>query len=153
VENLFVLGNSFSVISTASISLVTTTLLLRFIGATLLHSISSALVGFYWAKGKLLQKRRCLFIGIIFATIIHGIFNYLIEYFQDKNLLIYPSIFLLFALFFCSYDFEKLKKRGKINILEKHYSLCYTLNMEEEKNKDNIFVELAKVRVSRRPSQ
>ena len=114
VENLFVLGNSFSVISLASFSVVTTTLLLRFIGATLLHSISSALVGFYWARGKLLQKKKVyVFIGIVFATVIHGIFNYLIEYFQDKNLLVYPSIFLLIILFFIFMDFEKLKEVWK----------------------------------------
>jgi len=114
VENLFVLGSSFSVINLASFSIVTTTLLLRFIGATLLHSISSALVGFYWAKGKLLRKKKTLIpIGIILATLIHGIFNYLIGYFQDKNLLIYPSIFLLIALFFIFIDFEKLKEIWK----------------------------------------
>ncbi|MEW6616926.1 MAG: PrsW family intramembrane metalloprotease [Patescibacteria group bacterium] len=114
VENLFVLGNSFSVINLASFSVVTTTLLLRFIGATLLHSISSALVGFYWAKGKLLQKKKkFIFIGILFATLIHGTFNYLIEYFQDRNLLVYPSIFLLITLFFIFIDFEKLKEIWK----------------------------------------
>ncbi len=114
IENLFVLGNSFDVISAASFSIVGTTLLLRFIGATLLHSISSALVGFYWAKGKLLRKKKKLIpIGIIFATLIHGVFNYLIEYFQDKNLLIYPSIFLLIASFFIFVDFEKLKEIWK----------------------------------------
>jgi len=114
VENLFVLGNSFSIINLASFSIVTTTLLLRFIGATLLHSISSALVGFYWAKGKLLQKKKKFILtGILFATLIHGIFNYLIEYFQDKNLLVYPSIFLLIALFFIFIDFEKLKEIWK----------------------------------------
>lgn len=114
VENLFVLGNSFSVINLASFSVVTTTLLLRFIGATLLHSISSALVGFYWAKGKLLQKKKkFILIGVIFATFIHGTFNYLIEYFQDRNLLVYPSIFLLIALFFIFIDFERLKEAWK----------------------------------------
>lgn len=120
IENLFVLGNSLSVISTESLSIVGTTLILRFIGATLLHTVSSALVGFYWAKGKLLQKKtRYIVFGIFLGTLVHGIFNYLIEYFQDKNLLVYPSIFLLFALLFILIDFEKLKNAWKNRRREK----------------------------------
>jgi len=114
IENLFVLGSSFSAITSTSLSTAGTTLVLRFIGATLLHTISSALIGFYWAKGKILRKEiQYLAPGIIFGTTIHGIFNYLIEYFQGKNLLIYPSVFLLVALFFIFIDFEKLKNIKK----------------------------------------
>ncbi len=120
IENLFVLGNSFSIVSTESLSVVGTTLLLRFIGATLLHTVSSALVGFYWAKGKLLQKKtRYILFGIFLGTLVHGIFNYLIEYFQDKNLLVYPSMFLVFILFFIFIDFEKLKDMWKNRRREK----------------------------------
>lgn len=115
IENLFVLGNSFGILTTASLSEAGTTLILRFIGATLLHSISSALVGFYWAKG-LLKKKRGVFVvfGIVLATVVHAVFNYLIGHFQDENLLVYPSIFLLIALFFVLVDFEKLKEIWKI---------------------------------------
>ena len=86
-------------------------LILRFFGATLLHALTSGIVGFYWAKGKLrgmlLSK---LLIGLTIATIVHTIFNYLIMHFQQSNLLFYPSLFLAAAAFFVIVDFEKLEK-------------------------------------------
>jgi len=110
VENLFVISSSFSIISTATIEIIVSTLILRFIGATLLHILASGIVGYYWAKGKM---KHSVFVsvtfGIIIATFVHSVFNYLISEFQDANLLIYPSIFLITAVFFVLVDFEKLK--------------------------------------------
>lgn len=107
IENLFIAAsftqnlNLVSWIDTGNI------LTLRFIGATLLHTLSSALVGYYWAYGKIKQKSFIAF-GIFAATTIHSIFNYLILQFQNETLL-YPSIFLIIATFFILNDFEKIK--------------------------------------------
>lgn len=110
VENLFVLSSSFSTISTATIGIIASTLILRFIGATLLHTLASGIVGYHWAKGKMRHAvLPNVILGIVLATVVHGAFNYLIAEFQDANLLIYPSIFLLTAAFFVLVDFEKLK--------------------------------------------
>lgn len=94
-------------------------IILRFVGATLLHALSSALVGYYWAKG-LLEIRNCLPAGdlpkgekleiakgIILATLLHTIFNYLIII--SKEVIIYPIIFLTIAALFIFWDFEKVK--------------------------------------------
>lgn len=112
IENLFIISNVFNSITSASLSATTSILLLRFVGATLLHVLASALVGFYWAKGRI-EKRVVPFIvkGIAVATLVHGAFNYLILKFQNSSLL-YASILLIVAAFFVFQDFEKLKTRS-----------------------------------------
>lgn len=84
-------------------------IIIRFIGATLLHALSSALIGHYWARGmKLNIEGKMIFAGIVLASIFHIIFNYLVFKFSD--LLIYPTAFLVLLGFFVLYDFEELKK-------------------------------------------
>ncbi|MDD5547731.1 MAG: PrsW family glutamic-type intramembrane protease [Candidatus Pacebacteria bacterium] len=80
---------------------------LRFIGATLLHTLSSGLLGYYWARSILDKKRVLLAYGLIFASILHAIFNLLILKFEP---LFIPTAFLIFYAFFILYDFEKLKQ-------------------------------------------
>ncbi|KKU93805.1 MAG: Membrane protein [Candidatus Jorgensenbacteria bacterium GW2011_GWA1_48_13] len=101
IENLFIASSTFSVVTAASIFDTGQVLLLRFVGATLLHVLASGLLGFYWAKRKIST-------GLTVATVTHGIFNYLILSFENANLL-YATIFLVLAMFFLFQDFEKLK--------------------------------------------
>jgi RsiW-degrading membrane proteinase PrsW (M82 family) len=90
-----ILGNAFDITTR------------RFIGATLLHSLSSGLIGYYWALGISRQKvRKYLFIGLIIGTLLHAIFNYFII--KDISIA-YPTIFLTVVAFFVLKDFEKLK--------------------------------------------
>lgn len=112
VENLLVLASvAYGSGPASSPESFTEILILRFFGATLLHALTSGIVGFYWAKGKLrgtlLPK---LLTGIAIATIVHVMFNYLIMHFQQSNLLLYPSLFLATAAFFVIVDFEKLEE-------------------------------------------
>ncbi len=79
------------------------TMVLRFVGATLLHALSSGMVGYYWARKAILK-------GLVFATILHTIFNYLILIFNEE--IIYPIVFLIIIAFFVFYDFEKLKNNN-----------------------------------------
>lgn len=110
VENLFVLSNAFSTATTDAFVVLASTLVLRFIGATLLHTLASGIAGYHWAKGKMKKSvLPSVLLGIVLATLLHGTFNYLIAEFQDANLLVYPSMFLLAAAFFVIFDFEKLK--------------------------------------------
>jgi len=92
VENLFIMGNSFGF----------STIALRFIGATLLHSLASGLLGYYWAKAN-------LSFGLFLAVLVHSLFNYLILKFQSTYFL-YPSLFLILTAIFVFIDFEKLRK-------------------------------------------
>lgn len=107
VENIAVaFENGFTAITIGS-------LMFRFLGATLLHALSSLAMGYYWARGIV---RRHVFIylawGFIVATLLHTVFNYMIVVFD--NGFIYSIGVLILAAFFIFYDFEKLKKNDTI---------------------------------------
>ena len=91
--------------SAGELAFETTTL--RFIGATLLHTLSSGLLGYYWALSLIRIKRQTLLIGFVLATLLHTIFNYLIIKYEPA---VVPTIFLIIFAIFILYDFEKLKK-------------------------------------------
>lgn len=77
---------------------------LRFIGATLLHALTSGFVGFYWMKG-LVWK------GLISATLIHVGFN--VAVLKLPGYEVYATLFLIIAGFFLFYDFDLIKKLSK----------------------------------------
>ena len=109
-ENIFVvLSNSFNGEGIGQIAGIMT---FRFIGATLLHALSSGVVGYYWAKtlaGQLsdVRYRMSIVKGLAIATLLHTFFNYFIL--KSNNILIYPTIFLMIIAFFIFWDFEKIK--------------------------------------------
>lgn len=102
--NVSAVGEAFNVIT------------LRFVGATLLHALSSGVLGFYWAKGliffrlgKISKKLVWFFIffGIGAASVLHLAFNYLIIRFNTS--FIYPVVFLTIVALFVFWDFENIK--------------------------------------------
>ncbi len=90
-------------------------LMFRFLGATLLHALSSSALGYYWARG-MAKRRIWLYLpwGIIMAILLHTTFNYFIVVFDGG--ILYSIGILIFAAFFVLYDFEKLKKNDTMNI-------------------------------------
>jgi len=94
-----VVENFFFIMGAASLAEIIKISVLRFIGATLMHSLSSGILGSMWAKGRLL-------LGIALATIIHIIFNLLILDFGPK---FYPTVFLVFVAFVLFYEFDRIK--------------------------------------------
>ena len=90
------------------------TISLRFVGATLLHSLASAIVGYHWALG-IVKKNvpHYIIVGFIFATLLHATFNYLI---LNNAGIGYPILFLLVVGFFVLNDFEKLKMREGVKL-------------------------------------
>lgn len=82
---------------------------LRFIGATLLHALASAFVGYFWAAGiRRFNSRKYILYGIIIATVLHAVFNFFII---NIGGIMYPVIILVIAGFFILSDFESLKRR------------------------------------------
>lgn len=80
---------------------------LRFVGATLLHSLTSGIVGYHWALGMIRkQTKRYLASGIVIAALLHTCFNFLILNYGN---IAYALIFLTLVGFFVLNDFEKLK--------------------------------------------
>lgn len=83
-------------------------LTLRFIGATLLHSLASGIVGYYWARGIVrCSVAKYVAFGLLVASVFHAIFNYLM-------ILWGPSVrvtgLLILLAFVVLRDFEELKK-------------------------------------------
>ena len=86
----------------------------RFLGANLLHALSSGLVGFFLARAWFHPKRHhFVALGIILATLLHATFNYLI---LVKEVLPQGPLYLIFLLTVAAVvifiDFAKLKKLG-----------------------------------------
>ncbi len=109
VENIGALTGGYSA-QTALLSQVFAATSTRFVGATLLHSLASALVGYYWAVGiRDMRVKKYVLWGLLIATVLHAIFNYLIIIYGNVA---YVAVFLLVIGFFVLSDFEKLKRRS-----------------------------------------
>jgi RsiW-degrading membrane proteinase PrsW (M82 family) len=85
-------------------------LVLRFIGATLLHTLTAGLIGYYWAQG-IKTGKKLFFItwGFLVAWMVHTFFNWLMYVGGGDFGIFYPTLFLLGSSFFVLQDFEKLK--------------------------------------------
>jgi RsiW-degrading membrane proteinase PrsW (M82 family) len=113
VENLGIVDSTIDsfrpMIGTSLLAEVLQTTTLRFIGATLLHTLSSGIVGYYWAKGILRQKAglfACF--GLLIASFLHAFFNYSI---LNYGAVIASIFFLIIVSLFVLNDFEKLKAK------------------------------------------
>lgn len=87
--------------------------LLRFLGATFLHALSSAIIGFFIGLSFFEKKkrRRLIFTGMILAVLLHGLYNFsIIEMGKGINALMIPFFLLIVAAFFVSFGFKKLKQ-------------------------------------------
>ena len=84
----------------------------RFLGANLLHALSSGIVGFFLARAFFSPKRHhFVILGIILATIMHTLFNYLILIRDGMQQGTFYLILLLSTMAIMVFiDFEKLKK-------------------------------------------
>ena len=83
------------------------TITVRFVGATLLHSLASGFVGYYWGMGIRefgMHTWKHVLFGLTLAVMLHTIFNYLIISYGN---LIYVLILLLISGFFLLNDFEE----------------------------------------------
>lgn len=85
----------------------------RFLGANLLHALSSGIVGFFLAKSFLSRfHRHFLALGILLATALHAGFNYLI---LIRGVLPQGTFYLILLLATMAVmvfiDFERLKKK------------------------------------------
>jgi len=110
LENVGAISNLPAAFSgTAFISSVFQMDSLRFVGATLLHSLTAGIIGYHWALGIARKKVALnLFIGFAIATVLHAAFNYLILTYGNVS---YTVLFLLVVGFFVLNDFEKLKEQ------------------------------------------
>lgn len=90
------------------------TLILRFIGATLLHALASGLLGYFLAISWFFQhhRKKLIIIGLLIATLFHFTFNILIFIFEGQiAALLYTTALLLGMAFLISILFDRLKDR------------------------------------------
>ena len=90
------------------------TLILRFIGATLLHALASGLLGYFLAISWFFQhhRKKLFFIGLMLATFFHFTFNIMIFAFEGQIIsLLYTTSLLLGMAFLISVLFDRLKSR------------------------------------------
>lgn len=90
----------------------------RFLGANLLHALSSGIVGFFLARAWFHPRRAHLVaIGILLAALLHTGFNYLI---LEQDALRQATLYLVFLLSFMTImvliDFERLKKTPQSSV-------------------------------------
>ena len=95
----------------------------RFLGATWLHVLASALAGYFLAKGLLYTQklRRLALLGLTVAIILHTCYNYLVIVIigepNDSHRILYFFFILLFLIIssiFVAFCFKKLKKMQSI---------------------------------------
>ncbi len=114
IENILVLLPEINISSIVSLRDAVITISFRFFGATLLHALCSAVVGYYLALGILNPRKRIFLIvfGIVVASILHGIFDILIIYLDNSFNFIFSQIIILLTVlyFFISYAFGKIKR-------------------------------------------
>ena len=102
-------GLTAGIMESSLIGGVFETISLRFVGATLLHTLASAIVGYYWALG-IAQRREKHFIalGLLCATPFHSFFNFLIITYGPGQIY-YSTLLLVIVAAVVLHDFEKIK--------------------------------------------
>jgi len=87
---------------------------LRFTGATLLHALSSGLMGYFLAMSWFFRdhRRKLVIIGFILATIFHFTFNTFLSIFDNRLTgLVYSTSLLMIMAFLVSILFDRIKER------------------------------------------
>lgn len=89
---------------------------LRFAGATLLHALSSALLGYFLALSWFFYRHRraLLWLGLAMATAFHWVFNLFISQMQQSVSLFFSTLLLIAMAFLISVLFDKIKERDAL---------------------------------------
>ncbi len=114
VENILYLfspipGASLSVIVQASVIIT----FVRFIGATFLHTLCSATLGFFVAMSFLKPKKglQLSLIGIFLATLAHGLYDFSITVLPAPFTLALPVLIIVSLAVFVMWAFNKVKNQ------------------------------------------
>lgn len=85
----------------------------RFLSATFLHVLASAILGYFFALSLIWHKRRAfyLIIGFVLAVSLHAVFNFLIMVSdRESNALFFLALIMLGSFFFVSTFFRRVKR-------------------------------------------
>lgn len=103
-DHIYTLGTAFAIAS------------LRFVGAVLLHTLTSGVFGFFIALSLYTKKNRksIFYTGLLIATILHTTYNIAIVKLVDFWRFIVPALIMLFLISLAHFGFLKLKKARSI---------------------------------------
>jgi RsiW-degrading membrane proteinase PrsW (M82 family) len=92
---------------------------IRFIGATFLHTLCSAVIGYSLAISFCDKKNSKIEagVGIVIAVLLHGLYDFSIMRLEGYANMIVPAIILLTLAFFTFLGFERLKKLRSVTLL------------------------------------
>jgi RsiW-degrading membrane proteinase PrsW (M82 family) len=112
MENILALNKAAAIDLTSALSLWG----LRFAGATLLHALSSALLGYFIALSWFVwELRRTFFaIGLVLATLFHWVFNLFVSQMHHSVSLLFSTLLLIAMAFLISVLFDKIKGRDSL---------------------------------------
>ena len=90
--------------------------IIRFVGATFLHTLCSATIGYSLAISFYETKKRdiILILGILMAALLHGLYDFSIMILSGYLKLLGPAIIIIVLAFLVFSGFEKLKKMKSI---------------------------------------
>lgn len=85
---------------------------LRFIGATFLHTLCAALVGYFMALSSLRARHRfrLTILGLFLAVLLHGLYNFSIMNLPYPFNVAIPGLVIFGLAMFMVYDFNGIKK-------------------------------------------
>ena len=110
VENI--LAASQEIVEGGILLPVLQTMSLRFVGANLLHALSSGIIGFFWALSLSKKKKSYLYWGLILGIVLHFFFNLVIIKFGGTAVfLISLGLFLVTVGLLWAFDLLKRIKK------------------------------------------
>ncbi len=114
LENIFYLFSPINNAISLEVLLKTTITIsfIRFIGATFLHTLSSALVGYFLALSSIKNRHgaKLTILGIFLATLLHGLYNFSIMTLKAPFNVAIPALIIGGLTIFMIYDFDGIKK-------------------------------------------
>ena len=114
-ENILLL---FGLGPTSPVSNIVALTLIRLVGATFLHALTSGTFGYFLAHSFFDKKRKYWYwaAGLFLATLLHGLFNFYILEVQGAAKFLVPAIILLGLAVFVSFGFRQLKRVIKLRV-------------------------------------
>ena len=105
VENI--LAASQEIVAGSLLLPILQTMSLRFIGANLLHALSSGIIGFFWTLSLLKKKKSYLYRGLILGIALHFFFNLVVIKFGGATVFLASLVLIALLILFLN-DFKKL---------------------------------------------
>jgi RsiW-degrading membrane proteinase PrsW (M82 family) len=89
----------------------------RFIGATFLHALCSALIGYFLALSIYENRRSLAALGIFFAACLHGLYNFSIMELSSDLKIAIPTVILLGLAVLIIFAFKRIKKLKSVCLI------------------------------------